>query len=129
MDVNILGGFNFAGLLLDDFRSPHRGITPHLFTLLIRHLIQNGYCKKFVRCMCNKSIVVYDYCIEDIEMRQLAFRSADIYCQNINNLKCTLALFLYTNGKKGKQADSERDRERECASVGALQKDGCWRPS
>ncbi len=50
-------------------------------------------------------------------MRQLVFRSADIYCQKLNNLKCTLALFLYANGKKGKQANSERDRERECASV------------
>jgi hypothetical protein len=50
-------------------------------------------------------------------MRQLAFWSADVYCQNINNLKCTLALFLYANGKKGKQANSKGDRERECASV------------
>ncbi len=54
------------------------------------------------------------YCIEGIEMRQLAFRSADVYCQNLHNQKCTLALFLYTNGKKGIQADSERDRERKC---------------
>jgi len=50
-------------------------------------------------------------------MRQRAFRSADIYCLNINNLKCTLALFLYAKGKKGKQASSERDRERESASM------------
>ncbi len=57
------------------------------------------------------------YCIEGIEMRQLAFRSADVYCQNLNNLKCTLALFLYANGKKGKQASNKRDRERECARV------------
>jgi hypothetical protein len=69
------------------------------------------------------------YCIKGIEMRQLAFRSANVYCQNVNNLKCTLALFLYANGKKGKQANSERDRERESASMGALQKDGPWRPS
>ncbi len=62
------------------------------------------------------------YCIEGIEMRQLAFRSADFYCQNINNLKCTLALFLYSNGKKGKQANIERDRERASASVGVLWK-------
>jgi hypothetical protein len=60
-------------------------------------------------------------------MRHFAFRCADVYCQNINNLKCTLALFLYANGKKGKQANSERHRERENASVGALQKDGCWK--
>jgi hypothetical protein len=57
------------------------------------------------------------YCVEGIEMRQLAFRSADIYCQKLNNLKCTLALFLYANRKKGKPANSERDRERECVRV------------
>jgi hypothetical protein len=61
-------------------------------------------------------------------MRQLAFRSTDVNGQNINNLKCTLALFLYSNGKKGKQANSERDRERASASVGALRKDGHWCP-
>jgi len=59
-------------------------------------------------------------------MRQLAFRSADVYCQNINNLKCTLVLFLYANRKKGKQANSKRGREKENVSVGALQKDGHW---
>jgi hypothetical protein len=74
-----------------------------------------------IPCLCS------EYCIEGIKMRQFAFRSADVYCQNINNLKCTLALFLYANGKKGKQANSERDRERENASVGALQKDGHWK--
>jgi len=57
------------------------------------------------------------YCIEGTKRRQLAFRSADVYCQNINNPKCTLALFLYANGKKGKQAKSERDIERESVSV------------
>ncbi len=62
-------------------------------------------------------------------MRQLVLRSADFYCQNVNNLKCTLMLFLYSNGKKGKQANSKRDRERASASVGASQKDGSWRPS
>jgi hypothetical protein len=56
-------------------------------------------------------------------------RSADFYFSNVNNLKCTLALYLYSNGKKGKQASSERDRERECASVGALRKEGTWRLS
>ncbi len=43
--------------------------------------------------------------------------SPQTFVRKINNLKCTLALFLYANGKKGKQADSERDRERECARV------------
>jgi hypothetical protein len=41
-------------------------------------------------------------------------RSADFYSQNIINLKCTLALYLYSNGKKGKRANSKRDRERVC---------------
>jgi hypothetical protein len=59
-------------------------------------------------------------------MRQLVFMSADVYCQKLNNLKCTLTLFLYANRKKGKQADSKRDRERVCARVGALRKDGHW---
>jgi hypothetical protein len=54
---------------------------------------------------------------QSIEMKQIAFRSADVYCQNLNNPKCTLALFLSANRKKGKQANSERDRERESASV------------
>jgi hypothetical protein len=61
--------------------------------------------------------VAITYCVEGIEMRQLAFGSTDVYCQKLNNLKCTLALFLYANRKKGKQASSERDRERECARV------------
>ncbi len=55
--------------------------------------------------------------MEGTKRRQLVFRSADVYCQNINNLKCTLVLFLYANGKKGKQANIERDRERERVSV------------
>ena len=63
------------------------------------------------------------------EMRQLVFRSADVYCQKLNNLKCTHMLFLYANGKKGKQANSERDRERVCVRERALRKDGRWRPS
>ncbi len=52
----------------------------------------------------------------------MVVRSADFYFSNVNNLKGTLALYLYWNGKKGKQANNERDRERESASVGALQK-------
>jgi hypothetical protein len=55
--------------------------------------------------------------MEGTKMRQLVFRSADIYCQKLNNLKCTLALFLYANRKKGKQANGKRDRERDCVSI------------
>ncbi len=61
--------------------------------------------------------VAITYCVEGIKMRQVAFRSTDVYCQKLKNLKCTLALLLYANGKKGKQASSQRDRERECARV------------
>jgi hypothetical protein len=61
--------------------------------------------------------ICHIYCMEGTKRRQLVFRSADVYCQNINNLKCTLVLFLYANGKKGKQANIERDRERERVSV------------
>jgi hypothetical protein len=56
----------------------------------------------------------------------MVVRSADFYSQNVNNLKCALALYLYSIGKKGKQASSERDRERKCASVGELRKEGSW---
>ncbi len=67
-------------------------------------------------------------------MRQLSFRSADVYCQNLNNPKGTLALFLYANGKKGKQANSERERERvrvceRCrkTDIGVRHKTGHWK--
>ncbi len=67
-------------------------------------------------------------------MRQFAFRFADVYCQNLNNLKCTLALFLYANGKKGKKASSETEKEsvRDCEHcgntyVGVRHKTGCWK--
>jgi hypothetical protein len=41
-------------------------------------------------------------------------------------------LFLYANGKKGKQANSERDRERECErcgkmDIGVHHKTGHWK--
>jgi hypothetical protein len=47
----------------------------------------------------------------------MVVRSADFYSQNINNLKCTLALYLYSNRKKGKQANSKGDRVCECESI------------
>ncbi len=68
-------------------------------------------------------------------MRQLVLMSADVYYQKLNDRKCTLALFLYASGKKGKQANRERDRERECAreralrkrDIGIHHKTGCWK--
>ncbi len=38
-------------------------------------------------------------------------------------------VILIRKRKEGETGKSERDRERESASVGALQKDGRWRPS
>ena len=46
-------------------------------------------------------------------MRQLGCMSADVYCQNLNNWSYTEMSYLYSNGKKGKQARCQRDRERE----------------
>jgi hypothetical protein len=71
-------------------------------------------------------------------MRQLAFRSADVYCQNLNNLKMHTSEILCTNGKKGKQASSwrererERERVRECehcgkTDIGVCHKTGSWK--
>ncbi len=45
-------------------------------------------------------------------------RSADFYFSNIIDCFSIRLLYLYQNGKKGKQANSERDQERVCASVG-----------
>ncbi len=50
-------------------------------------------------------------------MRQLGCMSADIYCQILNNWYYAETSYLYSNGKKGKQARHQRDRERECVCV------------
>ncbi len=39
--------------------------------------------------------------------------SAVIYCQKLNNRSDTESSYLYWNGKKGKQARCQRDREIE----------------
>ncbi len=68
-------------------------------------------------------------------MRQLSCMSADVYCQKLNNLSYPETSYLYSNGKKGKQARHQRDRERErvCErwreagnKVGVRFKNGCW---
>ncbi len=48
-------------------------------------------------------------------MRQLVCMSADIYCQITNNVYLRNDIILYSNGKEGKKASAQRDRERECA--------------
>jgi hypothetical protein len=40
--------------------------------------------------------------------------SLDVYCQITNNQFYATPMFLYSNGKKGKRASCQRDREREC---------------
>ncbi len=70
-------------------------------------------------------------------MRQLSCMSADVYCQKLNNRSYTELSYLYSNGKKGKQArrqrDRQRERERECERwrvaenrVGVCCKNGRW---
>jgi hypothetical protein len=39
---------------------------------------------------------------------------ADVYCQITNNQFYTTPMFLYSNGKKGKRASCQRDRDRVC---------------
>jgi hypothetical protein len=46
-------------------------------------------------------------------MRQLVCMSVDIYCQITNNFYLCNNIILYSNGKKGKRASHQRDRERE----------------
>jgi hypothetical protein len=68
-------------------------------------------------------------------MRQLGCMSTDVYCQKLNNRSYAESSYLYSNGKKGKQARHRRDRERECVCerqrvaenrVGVCCKNGCW---
>ncbi len=47
-------------------------------------------------------------------MKQLGCMSADLYCQKLNNHQYAETSHLYSNGKKGKQARCQRDRERVC---------------
>ncbi len=67
-------------------------------------------------------------------MRQLGFRSADVYCQIVNNLSLHNIVILYWNRNKGKMASTRRDRERVCErrrvaenGVGVHSKNGCWK--
>ena len=46
-------------------------------------------------------------------MRQLSCMSTDVYHQKLINWSYTETSYLYLNGKKGKQARCQRDRERE----------------
>jgi hypothetical protein len=66
-------------------------------------------------------------------MRQLVCMSADVYHQILNNRYYAETSYLYSNGKKGKQARCRRDRERVCERqssaeniVGVRCKNGHW---
>jgi hypothetical protein len=79
------------------------------------------------------------YCMEGTEMRQLVFRSADVYCQNLNNLNLrNIIIFILEQkeGEKGKRPERQRERERVCVCerrsvaenvVGVCSKNGRWR--
>ncbi len=68
-------------------------------------------------------------------MRQLVFRSADVYCQNLNNLNWrNIVIFILDRkeGEKGKRPE----RQRECVCkrqsiaenvVGVRSKNSHWR--
>jgi hypothetical protein len=43
-------------------------------------------------------------------MRQLSCMSADVYCQKLDNRSYAETSYLYSNGKKGKQARCQRER-------------------
>ncbi len=67
-------------------------------------------------------------------MRQLVFRAADIYCQIVNNAYLCNVIILDQNGKKGKRASTQRDRERVCErqrvaenEVGVRSKNSRWK--
>jgi hypothetical protein len=57
-------------------------------------------------------------------MRQLGFRSIDVYCQITNKFYLHNEVILYSNRKKGKRASAWRDRERECVRDGESLKMG-----
>ncbi len=82
-------------------------ILPNLWNLKVLFSQNKFYC---------------NYCKEGTEMRQLVFRSADVYCQNLNNLYLHNIVIFILNRKKGKRASARRDRERVCARDGALLK-------
>ncbi len=57
-------------------------------------------------------------------MRQLGFRSTDVYCQITNNFYLCSDIILYLNRKKEKRASAQRDREGECVRDGESLKMG-----
>jgi hypothetical protein len=75
------------------------------------------------------------YCVEGIERRQLAFRSADVYCQNLNNLNLRNIIIFILQQKEGEKGKCpERQRESVCerrsiaeSVVGVRPKNGHWR--
>ncbi len=54
-------------------------------------------------------------------MRQLVFRSADVYCQNLNNLNLRNIVIYILEQKEGEQGKRlERQRESVCERDRAL---------
>ncbi len=68
-------------------------------------------------------------------MRQLVFRSADIYCQNLNNLNLRNIVIFILEQKEGEKGQRpERPRESVCERrsiaenvVGVRSKNGRWK--
>jgi hypothetical protein len=68
-------------------------------------------------------------------MRQLVFRSAHVYCQNLNNLilrNIVIFILQQKEREKGKHPETQRESVRERRSiaenvVGIRSKNGHWR--
>jgi hypothetical protein len=68
-------------------------------------------------------------------MRQLVFRSADIYCQNLNNLNLRNIVIFIQERKEGEKGElPERQRESVCERrsvaenvVGVHSENGHWK--
>ncbi len=68
-------------------------------------------------------------------MRQLVFRSADVYCQNLNNLNLrNIVIFILEQkeGEKGKRLERQRESVCERQSIAenvvcVRSKNGHWR--
>ncbi len=68
-------------------------------------------------------------------MRQLVFRSADVYCQNLNNLNLRNIIIFIQEQKDGETGQRpERQRESVCerhrvaeTEVGVHSKNGHWK--
>ncbi len=83
----------------------------------------------------HQKITKHFYSKEGTEMRQLVFRSADVYCQNLDNLNLrNIVIFILERkeGEKGRRPERQRESvcERQSVAengVGVSSRNGRWR--